>query len=468
MTIRHPFTFVPFPATLPREKWPGNRPSGHESYQPNTLSGTFECTLTTITPLCIKEHFSQLHGKPAPPFIPGSSLKGMLRNTLQILGFGCAGQQFQNKTARQQEKDKKIPPLELGHMKPCDEGEACMVCRVFGYGVKKEGRHDDDEAEPFGWAAKVRIFDSEPAQDWNENRWVWMNDGACSVGGHIPAMPQDQGPRHKAFYYPFGDGRPAGWKVYRHATRVTKIDDGYASGDCVKSGTRFPFRVEFESLSAAEFAAFQFALSLTHECPTHGDLASGRLLHKMGYGKGVGMGSCRVEITRRESLAVRRFFQEPASAPAGEPCGLATLLDSQIFKGFRDARSTSGAADLLVFPTWQEFKDSPGKSIDDYDQFLARQRPEVRFPQPPPPPHPPRQPDPISLPKVVTGLITSIKNNVVRGETVEEYNGSKYRFEVPSHAGFGNPVRGSEVKIAVDARGVNHDVHTFRGTRWQA
>ena len=164
MIIRHPYTFIPFPEILPRTGWPGGIASGHERYQPGTFSGALDCILTTVSPLCIKEHFGQIHKTGAPPYIPGSSLKGMLRNTMQILGLGCVGQQFQNKKAKEYERKGAIDPLDLGDLTACSKEETCMVCRLFGYGVEKDGSSDD---EPFGWAARLRVFDSGPAQDWN-------------------------------------------------------------------------------------------------------------------------------------------------------------------------------------------------------------------------------------------------------------------------------------------------------------
>jgi len=65
-------------------------------------------------------------------------------------------------------------------------------------------------------------------------------------------------------------------------------------------------------------------------------------------------------------------------------------------------------------------------------------------------------------------LVTSIKNNIIRGETVEEYNGAKYRFEVPVHAGLGFPGKAAEIVITVDLQGVNHQTHVFRGKKWQS
>ena len=471
MTIRHPYTFVPFPdeKMLDRQPWPAMGPVGHERFVPGSLSGTLECVLSTVTPLCIKSHFGELHRKGEAPFVPGSSLKGMLRNTMQMLGFGCAGQQFKKSVKKEREEELTTPKLQLGYMSSCGKDSACLVCRIFGYAVEEAGAVGKDtggEKEPFGWAAKVRIHDSDMPSDWSDERWVQMNHLACTVDGHPPARPQDQGARHLAFYFPFGDGRPAGWKIHRHASRITRIDDRHASNTCVKAGTKFGFRLEFENLTPHEYAVLEFCLTLTHKCSDHPSTVAGSLVHKLGYGKGVGMGSCRLEIARPESLDVRRYFGRTALTAGGHGCSLGALLTSNAFQSFRDARTSAGGAVVLAFPTRDEFTTNPDKSIDDYDSYLAREKPTVTCPQPPvtaPLPKPLAD----SLPKTVRCRITSTKGNMLKGETMNAYNGAKYRFQIPTHQGSGN-YNATEIDVTVDPKIVDHVAHTFRAVRWQS
>ena len=374
MKIVHPFTFVPFPETLAREPWPLTGPAGHERH--GGSAGAFECELTAVSPLCLKEHFGRLHAAGAAPYLTGSSLKGMLRNTLQILGYGCVGQQFQNKVVKRQEAEGRVPPLQLAHMVACMKESACLVCRVFGYGVEEADRNEEERAEAFGWAGKICIHDSGPLEEWRSSGWCGMNDRACRVAGRQPAMPKDQGARHWAFYYPFGDGRPAGWKIYRHSVKVTRIDDGYASSDCVSAGTKFASRLEYSGMSAEELAALEFGLALSHQCEEPGHDVK-HLVHKIGYGKGVGLGGCRIEIKRRDRLAERRYFGAPPGEGGQQPgCHLVAVLGGAAFAAFTAARK-QGGAELLLFPTWDEFRDRPRESIPEYDARLAAKPPEV-------------------------------------------------------------------------------------------
>ena len=74
---------------------------------------------------------------------------------------------------------------------------------------------------------------------------------------------------------------------------------------------------------------------------------------------------------------MRRFFGKPAEAPGDHPCGFSDLIASDVFREFRNARTIAGSADLLVFPTWSEFKSAARKSIDDFDNDWAGQNLQV-------------------------------------------------------------------------------------------
>ncbi|MEI6047130.1 MAG: RAMP superfamily CRISPR-associated protein [Chloroflexota bacterium] len=97
-----PYNFIPLPDKVAKaETLPD-----HDCYDTTRKSGYFDVTLTTETPLYIRglitqqeasqrdEHknkpdFFQYGGKPV---IPGSSLRGMLRNLVEIIAFGKIAQ----------------------------------------------------------------------------------------------------------------------------------------------------------------------------------------------------------------------------------------------------------------------------------------------------------------------------------------------------------------------------------------
>lgn len=93
-----PYNFVPLPEkilTLNRSLPP------HDRYDPKLFTGTLKCTLTTASPLYVRaartwEQYTTETEPPADPFygetkdtllIPGSSLRGMLRNLVEVISY---------------------------------------------------------------------------------------------------------------------------------------------------------------------------------------------------------------------------------------------------------------------------------------------------------------------------------------------------------------------------------------------
>jgi CRISPR-associated protein (TIGR03986 family) len=102
-----PYNFVELPDRVVTVK-PESLPSG-ERYHPERYTGIIKCTLTTESPLYTRcgwtpEDFAQYGDKPEEikekranffldpitqnPAIPGSSIRGMLRTLVEIIGFG--------------------------------------------------------------------------------------------------------------------------------------------------------------------------------------------------------------------------------------------------------------------------------------------------------------------------------------------------------------------------------------------
>lgn len=90
-----PYNFVPFCET-PLQRYPDRDAlPGHDRLDPDLLSGEIRLTLTAETPLFVGGS-QQEPGQPRDFFrgadgryqIPGSTLRGLLRSNLQILGFG--------------------------------------------------------------------------------------------------------------------------------------------------------------------------------------------------------------------------------------------------------------------------------------------------------------------------------------------------------------------------------------------
>lgn len=93
-----PYNFVPLNDELIKgQSLPKN---GHSTFDLNRLSGHIDLDIEAVTPLFIRgngNRFLTLNGK---PIIPGSSLRGLIKNFVKIVSYGkmSAGEDFEDKT----------------------------------------------------------------------------------------------------------------------------------------------------------------------------------------------------------------------------------------------------------------------------------------------------------------------------------------------------------------------------------
>jgi hypothetical protein len=227
---------------------------------------------------------------------------------------------------------------------------------------------------------------------------------------------QAQGTYHTPFYYPdsANPSKPAGWKVYLHAKEITGAAEGFRPEACIPKGAFFDFDVDYENLSGEEFAVLRFALTLQHKCPD----PPVSLAHKLGYGKGIGMGSCRVSA-KIVPVRTRRFFGEEPTPESDCGCEIHRYLDLPGFAQLREFLAWDSRPDQLLFPDYGWFS-GPG-SIADYERSMNQQA------APPPAPEPVSEPDlKVKLPKRVDVRITGVKRGAIRFETVDEFEGVRY------------------------------------------
>lgn len=229
--------------------------TGHERRE-RQGSGVWMCELATLTPLCIQSYFSRL-GEDDAAVVPATSLRGMVRNVVEILGAGCA---------RFHSDGGKLGP----RLAPCSEREACLACRVFGFA---DGS--------YAWAGKVRFTDTRP----QKVQWERI------------AVPNTQ-------REPQRDAAQGGWVLFPHmpAPRFTT-----GPTRCVKAGHKFAFRVEYLNLDEEEYAVLKFALTLEY-----GGL---KFCHKLGYAKALGLGACTIAIPADRSQAVGGVLERYTKLP---------------------------------------------------------------------------------------------------------------------------------------------------------
>ena len=106
----NPYRFVPVrkEAVQRRAPWSHGRFTG--------LMGSIECWLQALTPLVVGQ--KQFIRRAGVPCIPGTSLKGVIRSTCELVGNGCAS------IGRD---------IDDAH-KPCyTRNRLCITCRMFGF-----------------------------------------------------------------------------------------------------------------------------------------------------------------------------------------------------------------------------------------------------------------------------------------------------------------------------------------------
>ncbi len=414
--IRHPYNFVPLANEVEREQ-PGSR----ERYEAGRHSGTLVCTLRTLTPLSIREHFEKLKNKGEAPWIPGSSLRGMVRNVMEMLGAGC-GRLFEHDKKRQIRLGNRTvrwrpqEPPDLGGLALCSGPEVCMVCRLFGYTPAGE---ENGEERVSGWMGKLAVHDSRPAEGWNRTMWLDVPVGLV--------RPQSHGPRHEAFYYPDAANprRPAGWKVYLHAKEISAPDPHFRLEACVPERTKFRFEVDYENLSDEEFSVLEFALTLRHQCNDH-DVNG--LAHKLGYGKPLGLGSCEITIDEVRRLNAKRYFGEDAAAAAAPGCKLGKYVKGPGFKKFKEFLNWKDRAERLEYPDygWFQNPETREMGIAEFEKRKNRGAGGGGNPVRVAPAMGQTAPGP-GIPKTVEVKVTQVSaRGKVGFETVEEYGGRRY------------------------------------------
>lgn len=112
-------------------------------------------------------------------------------------------------------------------------------------------------------------------------------------------------PRHRPFYGTKASNfqTPRGRKFYYHriagARTMTERLDTNKTVDAVLPQAEFEFTVQYQNLSAADLALLVYALVLEEP-----------MRHKMGMGKGVGMGSVQMAITAWQQVARKERYTQ--------------------------------------------------------------------------------------------------------------------------------------------------------------
>jgi CRISPR/Cas system CSM-associated protein Csm3 (group 7 of RAMP superfamily) len=264
--------------------------------------------------------------------LPGSSLKGVLRELVETLGNGCLTLFDRTYEYRHIKENIRLNYADLvpPKFRQCTKHkELCIACRIFGM----MGR--GSKAEVF--LGKVNISDAL----------------AVHVVEHKPVYTlalMNPKPHHEAFYLDPTKKHIAGRKFYFHHTEPTFGLGPQAYNRYIhplEAGTRFKFHIDFTNLEAEEFAALLLAIQLEPA-----------MRHKIGYGKPMGLGSVQFKPTMLTRVDYARRYTVEGVRNGGskaeplEENDLQTFIDAHIQQYAPRFLSQLAMADLRRIWHW--------------------------------------------------------------------------------------------------------------------
>lgn len=340
-------------------------------------SGHLHVYIAAETPLFIRDADTSVQNPKSPGthirnksneyIIPGTSIKGMLRNVVETLCGGCM-------TVFRMPREYTRNPIPQDFDRCTNNTLLCTSCRIFGMiGQRKPGQHEIDV-----FLGKVNISDAYAYED--------TLDFYHSIYTAVLDTPK---PRHRAFYLD-NDGRfIAGRKYYFHhadpprtENRLLEIRNrpGEYRNQYIKpldKDTEFSARIDFTNLEADEFAALLLAITLQPD-----------MRHKIGYGKPIGLGSIQLTPTALKLVDYKtRYtaFRSGAGITHYNINEISDLLDKQLasfdaevhtaFHNFRSRPSLQHLhriwqwppddSAVYSYPSQRWFKDNPRAHIAD-------------------------------------------------------------------------------------------------------
>ncbi|KPA18999.1 protein containing DUF324 [Candidatus Magnetomorum sp. HK-1] len=245
----------------------------------NGHNGMLTCSLTNLTSLYIGGNRNEYHKnrtflkrKDSGKFvIPGSSLKGLIRSTSEIVGNGCMVTDKNN---------------------ACNQiNSLCIACRMFGMMERKQ--HASVHKGKISFSDAIILEDSPSTKSFE----VYLS--SC-------------GTRHEPFYRTPETGKldNKSRKLYFHQPKRTEsvpslstvIKSKAWNINALLPGHNFDFTVQFSNLTEQELSVLIYALTLeenvTVNIKDNNQQLSGPLRHKLGNAKPLGLGSCCIRIKK--------------------------------------------------------------------------------------------------------------------------------------------------------------------------
>lgn len=191
--------------------------------------------------------------------IPGTSIKGMIRNIAESTSYSCLDSG--------KDKAKYIP----SYNKRCTRDEFCIICDMFG---------------AMGKRSKIRVGDFMYEEGTGKNT--------------VLALPVLRTPNFKLSYTE--DGILKGHKIYNHGIESI-LKKGNYNCECFLRDSTFKGTIIYEDLDEEELNLLCYALSL-----------SGSFNHKIGYGKPAYYGSIEITTNQKEYTDRAKRYEKECSS----------------------------------------------------------------------------------------------------------------------------------------------------------
>lgn len=399
----NPYDFVPFANQINRDPIVNK----HDKFKASSISGYINCKLVVKTETCIKgpnnNPFWRVNQKANTVFIPGTSIRGMVRTVCDTIGSGCGSMIKDSFGPYKKSYNEKYEVVNCKFGNPdlesCSEKikreltgkseeekaarirqgfDVCPICSLFGF-----------TADEVVFRSRLSFSDTEPSKNQNVSLSELRIQGLRN--------PQ---PHHHSFYFrsgtykPYAPGTPnystsqgrqrgqtftirtyqggeyLGRKYYLHADSVN--DDGDTTVIVTDVGSKFYFKVDFENLTEEELKMLLFALALEHDW-----------YHKLGYGKPLGLGSVKIRVLSLQQLnhayftdfAQSEFLDKTNDIP-NLTSDFTTQLQKQSF--YNQLRLVMEyKPNELEYPDRDWFRKNPNATISQYNASSAAKKPKI-------------------------------------------------------------------------------------------
>lgn len=232
-------------------------------------TGKLVCSLINKTPISIEDTKNII--------IPASSLKGEIRNIIEVLTTSCIRVDTKNENLY-----KKVPK----NFRRCPNTRSlCFACRLFG----STGNEKSDEKNENSY--RGRVYFSDATLKTNDKPDIKMK--------LLLERPRIDKEKVLEKYY-VSDNKIKGRKFYWHQEELIKknkneilkgflkkIKKEHPEISFIKSGQEFIFDIHFENLTDEELKVLMYSLELEEN-----------LWHKLGRAKSYGFGSCEIKINK--------------------------------------------------------------------------------------------------------------------------------------------------------------------------